>query len=411
MSRLAVLAVILGVGAVGACGGSDTMTPPPPSKPTVTIAAGNAQSANVRHSLPVPLAVAVRTPDGVGVAGVTVAWTVGSGGGTLSANSVPTDAQGNASVVWTLGNPAGAQTVAATVNDANGSPANFSATAAAPIILHYDGTNWTTALEDTNGAGISLSSVWGSGNLPVFAVGKSCGSGLVLRNDGANWGQLPPSCAGGSFNLYASIWGSSASDVFATVRNNLPMKMGGGVVHFDGQSWGAPVYVLPCGNNLDVLCAGPHGVWSSSPTDVFVAGDSGIVARFDGTSWNSLSSGTRQVLVGVWGSGPAGAVFAVGAGGIIVRYDRSTWNVQTSGTTQQLNAFGGLRPTTSTRLAQAERFYTMTGLRGLLRTAARLRHFTPCGEWAAARCLQSATSARFCTTTGPSGPLRLLQRI
>jgi hypothetical protein len=339
MSRLAVLALILGVGAVGACGGGDAIVPPPPSKPAVTIVAGNAQSANVRHSLPVPLAVAVRTPDGAALTNMTVAWTVTSGGGTLSASSVRTDGQGNASVVWTLGNAAGAQTVAAAVADANGSPASFSATAAAPIILHYDGTNWATALEDVSGAGISLASIWGSGNSAAFAVGKSCDGNLVLPYDGSHWGALPASCPGGGLSLYTSVWGSSASDVFVAYRSNTPPRAGGQVLHYDGQNWNI-AYNPPCGGN-GILCPSPQAVWSSSPADAFAVGDGGMIAHYDGSSWSALSSGTTQALSAVWGAGLSGAVFAVGTGGTILYYDRTAWHVQASGTTQPLYAVWG----------------------------------------------------------------------
>jgi hypothetical protein len=341
MARLAAFGLALGVAALGACGGAVDYTIAPPEQLTVTVVAGDHQSANVRHTLSNPLTVSVTNPAGAGVAGVTVVWMVITGGGTLSASSGVTDAQGRASVNWTLGNPAGAQSVTASVASRQNSSTSFSATAAAPIVLHYDGTSWSTALEDVNGAQISLASIWGTSGSSVFAVGGSCSGQVALRYDGSAWGQLPASCQGASWGGYASVWGSSASDVFATLRNTLPMRMGGYLDHFNGQNWNVAVYVVPCGNSIGMLCAGPHGVWSSSPNDAFVVADSGIIAHYDGTSWTSLPSGTRQALAGVWGEGPGGAVFAVGSGGIILRYDRSTWNVQASGTTQSLNAVWG----------------------------------------------------------------------
>ena len=336
ISRLAAFGLVLVVAASGACG--DTTSP---VQLTVTVVAGDHQSANVSHPLANPLTISVTTSDGASVAGVPVVWTVIAGGGTLSASSGITDAQGRASVYWTLGNPAGTQSVTAALASGNGSSASFSATAAAPIVLHYDGTGWSTALEDVNGALVSLASIWGASGSAVFAVGGSCSGQVALQYDGSHWSQLPASCQGVSWVGYASVFGSSVSDVFATLRNNLPMRMGGYLDHFNGQNWSVGVYGVPCGNNIDMLCAGPHGVWSGSPNDAFVVADSGIIAHYDGTSWTSLPSGTRRALAGVWGDGPGGAVFAVGSGGIILRSDRSTWNVQASGTTQPLNAVWG----------------------------------------------------------------------
>ena len=337
MTRLAALSVILELAVLGACGSSsDTIVSPPPA--TLTIIAGNNQSANVRGSLSDPLAIAVTTPDGAGVAGVAVQWTVTKGGGTLSASSVLTDGQGRASVIWTLGDAAGNQSVAATGTGLVGSPVNFSASATAPIVLHYDGTAWTTALEDVNGARASLASIWGATASAVFAVGGSCNGSLALQYDGTAWSQLPPSCVGTSLAKTTSVWGSSASDVFATYIISLPPRAGGNILHYDGQQWRS-VYALPCPSGI--LCPAYKAVWSSSLSDAFAVGAGGMIGHYDGTNWNPQASGTTGVLNAVWGVGPAGAVFAVGGGGTILYYDRTTWRAQTSGTSQPLYAVWG----------------------------------------------------------------------
>jgi hypothetical protein len=343
MSRLVALAVMLGTAALGACGGGDTIvSSPPPPLPvpnTLAVVAGDSQSTNVGRYLAQPLVVSVATRSGIGLPGVAVRWAVTTGGGKVSASSVLTDAQGLASVYWTLGPVLGAQSVGAAVTGLTGSPANFSAMAThAPIVLHYDGTGWNTSLEDVNGASVSLASVWGATASFVLAVGSSCGNPLTLRFDGTGWGAPPPSCSGDFFGGFTSVWGSSASDAFASERNGIPPKLGGSILHFDGQTW-TWGYFAPCPNGI--LCPGFQAVWSSSPTDAFAVGDGGLIAHYDGTGWNPQASGTTNALRAVWGVGPAGAVFAVGTAGTILYYDRSTWRAQTSGTTQQLNAVWG----------------------------------------------------------------------
>jgi len=337
MSRLTGLAVILGVGALSACGDSIVSSPPPPAPTnTLSILSGNNQSANVGRSLSEPLVVSLSTTGGAGVGGVNVTWTVSTGGGKLTASSVFTDAQGRASVGWTLGTVPGNQSVAATATGLEASPAIFSAIAtAAPIVLHYDGAGWSTALEDINGSYASLASIWGATASAVFAVGTSCGGAMRFLYDGTNWSPPVPSCPPYSLGQLTSVWGSSASDVFAVGRSALPPSFSYGISHYDGQQW-TGVYSHAC----SFCFAGPRAVWSSSRTDAFAVGDSGIIMHYDGTSWNPQASGTAETLYSVWGVGPTGAVFAVGGAGTILSYDRSTWRVLTIGTSPLFAVWG-----------------------------------------------------------------------
>jgi hypothetical protein len=64
---------------------------------------GDGQSALVGTSLPAPLVVRARDAAGNPVAGLAVAWVVGSGGGQLVPATSLTDEQGLASTTWTLG--------------------------------------------------------------------------------------------------------------------------------------------------------------------------------------------------------------------------------------------------------------------------------------------------------------------
>ena len=101
-----------------------------PGDPTeMVIESGNGQAGTAGGTLGLPLAVRLIDQYGNGVPGVTVSWSVTSGGGTTGAETTNTDAEGRASNTWTLGPTAGTQTVTAGVN---GVSATFTATAAAP---------------------------------------------------------------------------------------------------------------------------------------------------------------------------------------------------------------------------------------------------------------------------------------
>lgn len=85
----------------------------PPSQ--LKVIHGSGQSAPAGSTLPNPVEVQVLTSRGQPVAGVTVAFAVTSGGGSLSAASRVTANDGVASVIWTLGATLGTQQVTASV--------------------------------------------------------------------------------------------------------------------------------------------------------------------------------------------------------------------------------------------------------------------------------------------------------
>jgi len=101
---------------------SNTVTPA-----QVSITGGNQQSGPVAATLPTALSVQVTDASGQPLSGVSVTWTVTTGGGSLSASSSTTGANGTATTQWTLGTTAGTNTATATV--ASLAPATFSAAA------------------------------------------------------------------------------------------------------------------------------------------------------------------------------------------------------------------------------------------------------------------------------------------
>jgi len=124
---------LTGITAVlGACGGGGDGGGG--NNPATTIAmaspSGNAQTDTIGAPLDNQLRVEVKE-DGAVKQGVTVTWSVQSGGGQVAPGSGVTGADGVASATWTLGNALGAQSARATVTGASGSPVTFTATATA----------------------------------------------------------------------------------------------------------------------------------------------------------------------------------------------------------------------------------------------------------------------------------------
>ncbi|HET8633440.1 MAG TPA: Ig-like domain-containing protein [Gemmatimonadales bacterium] len=113
--------------ALAAC--SDSTEPPPSPTPTaVTAFDGDNQQAQAAVALPQPLRARVTDAEAQPVSGVTVSWSVVSGGGSVSPTSSVTDANGIAATTFTLGGHAGAQTAQAAVTGLTGSPVVFTAT-------------------------------------------------------------------------------------------------------------------------------------------------------------------------------------------------------------------------------------------------------------------------------------------
>jgi len=101
---------------------------------------GNHQTGPVNATLPLPLVVRVLDRHGNLVPGIPVDWTVTAGGGTTSAASSLTDAQGEAATTLSLPGSSATVTVAATVAGI-AQPATFSATATNGFTVLAGGNN------------------------------------------------------------------------------------------------------------------------------------------------------------------------------------------------------------------------------------------------------------------------------
>jgi hypothetical protein len=162
-----------------------------------------------------------------------------------------------------------------------------------------------------------LYSVWGTSASDIFAVGNS---GVILHFDGSSLSTM----TSGTTRYLRGVWGSSASDVF--VVGTL-----GTIRHYDGVAWTS----MDSGTTSDL-----HGIWGTSPSDVFAVGVGGIILHYDGSTWSPMSSGSTNWLRAVWGTSGSD-VFVVGNSGTILHYDGSAWTLVTSGTSGNLCGIWG----------------------------------------------------------------------
>lgn len=197
---------IILAGLVAAACGDGTS---PQVETSISASGGNNQSAVAGAVLADPVAVRV-TQDGSAQSGVSVAWSVTAGGGTIAPTSSTTDADGIASTVWTLGAAAGANVLEARVNGANGSPVVFSATGTAgtpPTTAAVSvGDNFFDPTSTTIAAGGSVTWTWaGSAN---HNVTFSSGSNSPTQTSGMFARDFPTA---GSFDYLCTVHGAAMS--------------------------------------------------------------------------------------------------------------------------------------------------------------------------------------------------------
>ncbi len=142
----------------------------------------------------------------------------------------------------------------------------------------------------------TLLSVWGTSASDVFAVGGPLGDGspsTVLRFDGSAWRDLD---AGGTETFWW-VHGTAASDVWAVGEK-------GRIVHWNGSAFAEAARSTT---------ATLYGVWTAAPDDVWVVGGSpeqgsaapnDVCLHFDGKTWDASLGPMRlgRAFFKVWGT-------------------------------------------------------------------------------------------------------------
>ncbi len=169
--------------------------PPTPTATSMVKVDGDTQTGTVGTALGTSVVVQVNDQNGLAMQGVSVTFSVTSGGGSFSPASSNTNASGQASTDWTLGTTAGAQTVRASVTSNAAINVDFSATANpdVPAALMLVGGDMQTGLVSqllANPIEVKVEDQFGNGvsNQPVtFALPTGVGSlGSTNANTGAN---------------------------------------------------------------------------------------------------------------------------------------------------------------------------------------------------------------------------------
>ena len=134
--------------------------------------------------------------------------------------------------------------------------------------------------------------------------------------------------ATGAFHPKA-IWSANSKDIWVLAHGRPPPAL----YHFDGKK------LKPMTKGLPERCE-YRAIAGSAANDVWLVGEDGCIAHFDGTEWSEVPSGFDERLSGVWAAEPAHA-WAVGVGGTILEWNGQAWRRQESDTLQDLLAISG----------------------------------------------------------------------
>ncbi len=177
---------------------------------------------------------------------------------------------------------------------------------------------WKVVLQKLDGA---LLSIWGSSATDVYAVGGPHGNAgfnaLVMHFDGATWKRLDAA----NTDTYWWVYGIGPKDVWMTGEN-------GRISHWDG----AAFKHYASGTTATIF-----GVWAASATEAWAVGGTpgatgsdpnDLLLHFDGTTWSPspLPKKLGRTYFKVWGTGPDD-VFVVGEAGTIWHRTGGAWTL------------------------------------------------------------------------------------
>ena len=213
------------VGVLAAC--SDSTSPPTPTAAAIAAVSGSGQTGALNATLTSPIVFEVTTAADAPVVGVTVAFSITAGSGTLSPTTAVTDASGTVSTQLTLGGAAGAVEVTATVQS---TAIVARATATATQIASTDCSSTSTALTlgqvltGLGGTSLCISGGTAGGEFALVPFNQSLTeSSAVLSMQASGVGatavaSLTPTV--GSFNLLAgtSVPSTTALSSLALTR-------------------------------------------------------------------------------------------------------------------------------------------------------------------------------------------------
>ncbi len=179
---------------------------------------------------------------------------------------------------------------------------------AAIVLTTMDTTSHNFTWEiDTLGDGASshLSDVAIVNDTCVWVVGE-----INVHDSVGGWKNPPYNIArwdGHSWQLYTLNFTydygtgyAQAVAVYAFGPTDVLVSAGASVMHWNGQHWTNLDYLYHSQGNI--LIGSVYRMWGTSVNDLYGVGLQGSIVHWDGTSWQTIASGTTLDIQDVWGS-------------------------------------------------------------------------------------------------------------
>jgi hypothetical protein len=209
----------------------------------------------------------------------------------------------------------------------------FPAGGTRPLLLHWDGSTWSTVTLPWARPGLVLAArVVTTGPTDVWVVVSGVSGTQVEHWDGESWRAVRA-----PFGQHDFVWGfsaTSADDAWAVGSYRRAGHSRTLAAHWDGRTWQiAPTPNRGTDSSLtDVVALRPDDVWA-----VGQSGRAGLFAvalfeHWDGRSWHVMPGATPQV----WDGGPTlsatedGSAWAVGScyfDNVVAHWNGSAWQI------------------------------------------------------------------------------------
>ena len=284
-----------------------TATAGSPRIASLAVNAGNNQTGGTSTALPTAPSVVTRNATGAPVAGVTVFFTILSGGGSVAQPSAVSNAQGIASAgAWTLGSTTGTQLLSAQVAQAGvtNNPLVFTATAtggAPASVAAISSTQQTTPVSSLVASPPSVIVRDAAGNAVanvsvVFAVtsggGQLTGATQTTNAQGvATVGSWRVGAATGTNTVTATVAGVPAVTFTAIGAAGAPTQ----IIKTAGDNQSAPVNrPVPIAPQVRVVDAAGNGVAGIAVSFTIGSGDGSVIVG------NVVTGADGRATVGAW---------------------------------------------------------------------------------------------------------------
>ncbi|NDD63680.1 MAG: hypothetical protein EBZ36_06855 [Acidobacteria bacterium] len=266
----------------------------------LAINAGNNQTALVGAAVAILPSVVVRDANSNPVSGVTVTFSVGAGGGSITGATATSNSSGIASVgSWTLGAVAGTNTLVATSQGL--APVTFTATTGTPPSINA--VAGITRAAGTSSSNLTIAYVSDSetpaGNLTVTVTNTIPSTGVAISNivntNGTITATVNVDCAvaasAATISLRVSDGSANATTTLTiNISANTPPSLG----------YGAPGQTTPMVSPLATAkemsssaCTVPPRVRNSTPNDSIDSSGTGVSIRY-AASGRSCRAGHRR---------------------------------------------------------------------------------------------------------------------